>query len=175
MQLETPRLILREMTENDYDALRSIICDEKTMYAYVRAYTDTEAREWLNINFSRYRKDGYGLLSVVLKSIGEMIGQCGLTNQEVEGRTVLEVGYLLRRDCWHKGYAFEAARACRDYAFEVLGAGEVYSIIRDNNAPSIRVAEKMSMTPREKFIKNFRGEDLPHTAFSITREEWLRF
>lgn len=175
MQLETPRLILREMTQFDYDALRLIVCDEQTMHAYVRAYTDDEAREWLNTNLRRYRKDGYGLLAVVLKSSGEMIGQCGLTNQLIGERTVLEVGYILRRDYWHKGYAFEAARACRDYAFEVLGASEVYSIIRDNNAPSIRVAERMSMTAREKIIKTFRGEDLPHTAFSITREEWLRF
>lgn len=113
MKLETPRLILREMTELDYDALRLIVCDEQTMYAYVRAYTDAEAREWLNNNLRRYRKDGYGLLAVVLKSSGEMIGQCGLTNQLIGERTVLEVGYILRRDYWHKGYAFEAARLPR--------------------------------------------------------------
>lgn len=41
----------------------------------------------------RYAHDGYGLYAVVLKQTGEMIGQCGLTNQAIGDKTVLEIGY----------------------------------------------------------------------------------
>ena len=62
------------------------------------------------------------------------------------GGRVLEVGYLFDKAAWHHGYAAEAARACRDYAFDTLGAQAVYSIIRDTNIASQRVAERSGMT-----------------------------
>ena len=86
----------------------------------------------------RYRQDGFGLWAVVLRSTGEMVGQAGLTWQDCEGQPVLEVGYLLKKRFWHQGYASEAARACRDYAFRVLGAEKVSSIIKTDNLASIR-------------------------------------
>ena len=82
----------------------------------------------------------FGLWAAVRKSDGAVIGQCGLSWQSWGDRRVLEVGYLFRRSAWHQGYATEAARACRDYAFDTLGFDEVCSIIRDNNLPSQAVA-----------------------------------
>lgn len=149
MILETRRLLLREMTQNDLPALRAILQDEETMYAYNGAFDESETQAWLDRQLARYAKDGFGLFAVVLRETGEMIGQCGLTMQPWRNAQVLEVGYLFNRAHWHHGYATEAARACMDYAFTRLGAREVCSIIRETNLPSRRVAERNGMTLRD--------------------------
>ena len=84
---------------------------------------------------------------------------------------VPEIGYLLRKDCWHRGYATEAAAACRDYAFETLGFDRVWSIIRENNLPSQRVARRLGMVPCGRMVKHYHGIDMPHSLFSVRRGE----
>ena len=173
MILETERLLLREMTQADFPALCAILQDEQVMYAYEHAFSDKEVQDWLEKNLTRYRTDGFGLWAVVRKETGEMIGQCGLTMQQIgENRTVPEVGYLFRRDCWHRGYATEAAMACRDYAFSKLQFPEVFSIIRDSNLPSQKVARRNGMTQCGGIVKHYHGIDMPHILFRITREAW---
>ena len=177
--LETPRLILREMNPDDFAALCAMLRDPEVMYAYAHAFSEDEVRQWLDRQLQRYRQDGFGLWAVTLKTEdgppGAMIGQCGLTRQEcpsVSPGRVPEVGYLFRKSRWHQGYATEAARACRDYAFTTLGAGEVFSIIRANNAPSLAVARRNGMAVRAAFSKHYYGQDMPHLVFSITRSQW---
>lgn len=167
--LETPRLILREMTQADYPALAAILQDEQTMYAYEGAFDDAETQDWLDRNLSRYREDGIGLWAVILKESGEMIGQAGLTWQDVIGKRVPEVGYLFNRAYWGKGFATEAAIACKTYGFEQLGFDEIYSTIRDTNIASMNVAIRNGMLIRERYIKHFKGVDMPHFAFSVRR------
>jgi len=87
------------------------------------------------------------------------------------GRQVLEIGYLFRRDCWHKGYATEAATACKQYAFETLGANEVCSIIRDTNTASQRVALRNGMTVKDSWTKHYRGVDMPHDRYVAVKAE----
>ena len=170
--LETDRLALREMTDGDFPALCRMLQDGEVMYAYEHAFSDQEAWDWLRRQQERYRTDGFGLWAVVEKCSGEMVGQCGLTWQELgDGTRVPEVGYLLEKAAWHKGYAAEAARACRDYAMDRLGFGEVYSIIRDNNLPSQKVARRNGMKERGSFVKHYYGMDMPHIVFSVRREE----
>ncbi len=172
MIIETKRLILREMTDDDYACLAAILQDEEVMYAYDGPFSDEETREWLERQQWRYKKYGFGLWAAVLKETGEMIGQCGLTIQDCAGPELLEVGYLFSKEYWHMGFAIEAARACRDYAFKNLNAPELFSIIRDTNTASQNVARRNGMTLRRNFTKHYRGVDIPHCLFSITREEW---
>ena len=170
--LETDRLVLREMTDGDFPALCRMLQDREVMYAYEHAFSDQEAWDWLRRQQERYRTDGFGLWAVVEKCSGEMVGQCGLTWQELgDGTRVPEVGYLLEKAAWHRGYAAEAARACRDYAMDRLGFGEVYSIIRDNNLASQKVARRNGMRERGSFVKRYYGVDMPHIVFSVRREE----
>ena len=170
MILKTERLLLREMTQDDLPALQGILQDEETMYAYNGAFDEAETQAWLDRQLSRYAQYGFGLWAVVLKESGGMIGQCGLTMQPWRGDEVLEVGYLFNRAFWHHGYATEAARGCMEYAFDLLGAREVCSIIRETNLPSRRVAERNGMTVRDSWVKHYRGIDMPHERYCAARE-----
>lgn len=169
MLFKTERLYFRKMNQSDFDSLCKILQDEDTMYAYEGAFTDNEVQEWLDRQISRYQKLGVGLWAVILKASGEMIGQCGLTMQPWKETEVLEIGYLFNRTYWHKGYATEAAKACKKYAFEVLKANEVCSIIRDTNIASQNVAIRNGMTIKDIWTKHYRGIDMPHYRYAIQR------
>ena len=139
------------------------------MTAYEHAFDDAEVQQWLENQLRRYREDGFGLWAVLLKDTEQMIGQCGITWQECNGRRVLEVGYLFEKAYWHQGYATEAAIACKEYAFEVLQADEVFSIIRDNNFASQKVALRNGMCITDKLTKHYYGMDMPHLVFSVKK------
>ena len=165
MIFETERLYLREMNQSDFDSLCKILQDEETMIAYEGAFSDSEVQEWLDRQISRYQKWGFGLWAVILKQTNEMIGQCGLTMQPWKDKEVLEIGYLFDRAYWHKGYAIESAMACKKYAFEILKADEVCSIIRDTNIASQNVAIRNGMTIVDTWTKHYRGVDMPHFCY----------
>ena len=94
----------------------------------------------------------------------DLIGDCGITRQEVDGEHFYEIGYHLRRDYWGQGFATEAACACRDWGFAHLKAERLISLIRPENLPSRRVAERNGMTIWKEII--WRG--LPHLVYSIS-------
>ena len=100
---------------------------------------------------------------MVLKSSGDVIGDCGLTRQTVDAMDEIEIGYHVRRDLWGRGLAPEAARACRDYGFAELGAQRLISLIRPENLPSRRVAEKVGLS----LWKEVMWRDLPHCVYMI--------
>ena len=171
MILETERLYLREMRQSDFESLCKILKDEETMYAYEGAFGNEEVQEWLDRQLLRYQKYGFGLWAAVLKESGNMIGQCGLTMQPWKDKELLEIGYLFQRLYWHKGYAIEAAKACRKYAFEVLNADEVCSIIRDTNVPSQKVAVRNGMVATDTWTKHYRGIDMPHVCYRAYKRQ----
>lgn len=171
MIIETERMILRKMDNGDYSALCKILQDEDVMYAYEHAFSDDEVDEWLKKQLVRYETDGIGLWAVVLKENAEVIGQCGLTKQLWWGENIVEVGYLFRKDFWHKGYATEAAVACKDYAFNRLGEKRVYSIIRDLNLPSRRVALRNGMKVCGVQAKHYYGIEMPHLIYCVSNED----
>ncbi len=167
IMIETERLIIREMVQTDFDALCKILCDEEVMRtAYESAFSAEEAQSWMNRNFKRYEEYGFGLWAVVLKETGTMIGQCGLTMQKWKEKEILEIGYLFQKAYWHRGYAAEAAIACKEYAFSVLNADSVYSSIRDTNTASQNVAVRSGMKIVDKATKNFRYVDMDFFLYS---------
>ena len=115
--IETERLLLRELTPEDFDALYAVLADADIMQYYPYTFDENRVRDWIARNMTRYRKDGFGLWAVVLKESGEMIGDCGLTLQNIDGELLPEIGYHIRKDHQRKGYAREAAAAVRDWAF----------------------------------------------------------
>lgn len=171
MILETSRLLLRELVPSDDNALCRILQDKEVMYAYEHAFDHTEVQEWLARQQQHYAAHGFGLWAVLLKETQELIGQCGLTFQPYRAQEVLEVGYLFQKAYWHKGYATESAIACKEYAFNQLGVQEVFSIIRDSNLPSQKVALRNQMVLRDQIIKHYHGIDMPHFVYSVKRPE----
>ena len=167
MILETERLYLREMNQSDFESLCKILQDEDTMYAYEGAFNVDEVQEWLDRQIFRYQDWNFGLWAVILKETNQMIGQCGLTMQPWKDENVLEIGYLFERTYWHKGYAIEAAKACKKYAFEILKADEVCSIIRDTNIASQKVAIRNGMTIKDVWTKHYRGVDMRHYRYVV--------
>ena len=169
--LETERLVLRTLEQDDFEEVCKLLQDPVVMYAYEGAFSDQEVQAWLDKMFWRYENDGFALWAVIEKSSGELIGQCGITYQEYNGRWVPEVGYLFRKEFWHKGFATEAAMACKEYAFQVLNFDEVYSIIRDSNVASQNVARRNGMTEVDTFVKHYRGVEMPHIIFRVSRKD----
>lgn len=169
MILETKRLYLREMNPSDFNSLCRILQDEKAMYAYEGAFSDQEVQEWLDRQIYRYQKWNFGLWAAILKETDKMIGQCGLTMQQWKDQEVREIGYLFERSHWHQGYATEAAKACKQYAFEKLNASEVCSIIRDSNTASQNVAMRNGMVMKDQWIKHYKGVDMPHYRYVVYR------
>lgn len=167
--LETERTYLREMTQDDYEDICEILQDAETMYAYEHACTDVEVQNWLNKQLERYKQFGFGLWAVIDKKTEYFIGQVGLTIQNADGKEELEIGYLIKRKYWHKGYAAEAAIACKEYAFNCLNKDRVVSIIRDNNYASQHVAERVGMKIESQFTKHYYNIDMPHYVYSIVK------
>jgi len=167
--LETPRLLLRAQTLEDTDALARILSDPETMRYYRAPYDRAGVEQWIERSRQRYKNDGVGLWAMILKSTNELIGDCGITRQEVNGEYFYEIGYHLRRDYWGQGLATEAAIACREWGFRHLKTDRLISIIRPENLPSRRVAERNGMTIwREVEWRGFR-----HYLYSVERPDVL--
>ena len=151
--LETDRLLLRELEPNDLDFLASMMADPDVSHHYDRRFSREAADEWLHRQLERYATDGHGLWLTLEKATGTPVGQVGLILQTVEGRKRPEIGWLLDRAQWGKGYATEAGAAVRDAAFSRWNYPEVISLIRPANLPSQRVAERLGMSagPRAWF------------------------
>ena len=167
-RLETGRLLLREMTQEDYPALAAILQDPQVMYAYEHAFSPGETQAWLDRQRDRYALYGHGLWAVVLKETGRMIGQCGLTWQVWRDSTVLEVGYHLCRDCWGRGYATEMARGMIAHA-AAQGAGKITVDVNRENAASNHIVQKLGFAPVGDRTYTKRGTDRLFTDIRYER------
>ena len=163
--LETERLVLREFTADDADAMVLVLSDPETMKYYPAPLDRKGTQHWIERNLGRYVNDGVGLWAMVLKTTGETIGDCGIIRQLVEDEYLYEIGYHLRRDQWGKGLATEAAIACREWGFANLKADRLISLIRPENVPSRRVAERNGMT----IWKEVAWREINHCVYAVER------
>ena len=169
--IETERLVLRELTEADFEAAREILGDTRVMYAWEHGFSDWETRAWIAENIARYRRDGFSYLAAVERAGGALAGFIGPLVETVDGERRMGVGYILGKNFWGRGYATEGAAACVDYAFDQLGADGVIAEIRPENGASRRVAERLGMTARESFVKIYKGKEMPHLIYIVTKDE----
>ena len=169
--IETERLILREYTTDDFDALFEIMSDAETMQHYPAPFDEERTKGWINWNLDNYKKCGFGLWAVVLKETGCFIGDCGLTIQNIDGEQLPEIGYHINKKYWRRGFAKEAARACRDWAFSNTKYDIIYSYMKYTNVGSYSTAIANGM----KKVKEYTDEKNKISyAYAITRQEWKK-
>lgn len=163
----TPRLILREMKRGDEAAILAIFADD-----YARRYPEMTdeagATEWIERNLARYQRDGFGLWAMLDRSSGTLIGDCGVTWQDVGGSRTLEIGYHVAPAWRGRGLALEAARAAMAFGFYVTDEAEIGSIVAPDNTSSASVARRLHRDVRT--YVNARG--LGRYFFFTRREEY---
>jgi RimJ/RimL family protein N-acetyltransferase len=165
--LQTERLRLRPFTDNDLEDLFAILGDAETMHFYPRPYTRDETLEWIRLHSALHRARGLGLQAIELRETGEFVGNCGPSPQTVDGVEEIELGWHIARNRWHRGYASEAAAACRDHAFDTIGLRRLISLIRPENVPSRKVAERIGMmVEKETDRDHYR-----HLVYAIERHD----
>jgi RimJ/RimL family protein N-acetyltransferase len=187
-ELETERLILRQLTLADLDDLAAMYADPEVRRHFPdgtlsREETLEELEWFIDIHYERY---GFGLWATVRKDNGRCIGRCGLlpwlrsdtragdlislepADEEPPEpeRLEVEVAYLLARDQWGCGFATEAARATVDHAREVLGLSRLICLFEPENLASANVARKIAMTYETDVVID--GERLPLYSRSLT-------
>ena len=167
--IETERLLLREYTPEDFDALYEILSDPETMRHYPAPFDEARTRGWIAWNLENYETYGFGLWAVTLKETGAFIGDCGLTLQNIDGDMLPEIGYHIHRKHWRQGYAKEAARAVRDWAFRNTAYDALYSYMKYTNAASSATALANGMRKVKEYPDPKNTVSL---AYAITRAEW---
>lgn len=141
--LETERLVLRQFRNSDLDAWAPICADPEVMRYLGTGVTLSRDDAWRSMAgiLGHWALRGYGMFALESKATGELIGRVGFL--EPEGWPGFELGWVLARPFWGQGYAYEAAVAARDYAWGPLGRDRLISLIRPDNKPSIRLAERL--------------------------------
>ncbi len=152
--LETPRLYLRQLTPSDVQRLFRVLGDQESMRYYPHAFSMDEVARWIERNRERYHTDGFGLWAVIRKEDNAFLGDCGITLQLIDGEILPEIGFHIIKEFCNKGYATEAAAACKQYAMEVLGFRAIYSYSESKNKASQKVAAKIGMTHLKTFNNN---------------------
>ncbi|WP_242614438.1 GNAT family N-acetyltransferase [Actinomadura roseirufa] len=145
-RLETPRLLLRPLTGDDFDAFAAMMADPDVARHLSPGTPWPPDASWRNLALFMGHEAirGYSNWALVERASGAFVGRAGPWRPH--GWPGLEIGWCLAREHWGKGYATEAARAAVSYCFEELHADEVISLIAKENAPSIRVAERIGHT-----------------------------
>jgi [ribosomal protein S5]-alanine N-acetyltransferase len=168
--IETERLSLRPYTKDDVPLMHGLMSDSRVMAHHPFVFDWERSVKGIDNVLAMYDRFGYSLLAVELRG-GGFIGHVGLLHwDDVDAREDVEVAYYLLPQYWGKGYASEAARACRDWAFEHLPVDRVVSFIVTENAPSIAVAERNGMSRLKRLEENRFGR--PIYVYGITREQW---
>ena len=170
--LETSNLSFRKFEENDIADWLEFCEDESYWKFFNMTHEKTyeqHAQDWLeNVN-NRYNNNLGMPNAIIHKASGRLAGIGGLLLQNIKEKQYLEVSYSFMPWARGKGWAIEAAKRFRDFAFQHDLAQEVISTIHIENYPSQKVAIKNAMTIKfETIYKN-----LPVYIYSIDKTKWL--
>jgi len=170
--LETERLILREWRDADVDALARVYADPETMRFISDSGTATrdEAAQHLTDLMYHWEEQVFGQWAVQERATGAFVGRIGLTRREDFDRDV-EVGWVVERSRWGRGYATEGGGTSVRYAFETLGVERLVSVVAPDNVASRRVEEKLGLRVVAERDSVFRP-GFRVIWYGITQAEW---
>lgn len=171
MIIQTKRLYLRQLVQEDFPSIFLFLSDPKTMYAYEHGFSKEEVQTLLDKQLCSYTVNNFGLWAVIKQETKTCIGLCGITLQLFRENSVPELGYIFQKEYWHQGYAAERALACKEYAFQDLALPQLYAIIRDTNFPSQKLAERIGMQKIDTIIKQYYGFTMPHHVYTLKKEQ----
>ena len=140
------------MTRADLDEVDEVLSAPDPARPGRRQRTRADAEKWIAWNQQSYAEHGHGLW-VVETHDGDFVGDCGLTIQDIEGEAHIEVGYHVHLALRGQGLATEAAISVRDAA-RSAGVAHLVAIIRPDNLPSQRVAQKVGLSLERRVFKN---------------------
>jgi len=166
--LATPRLYLRRYAPGDVEAVFAMFSDPLARRFYPSMTDAVMAERWIERNLERYARLGFGLWGLCLAESGELVGDCGLSEQRVDDGIELEIGYHLRADHRGCGLVSEAARACLDYGFQNVHRDLICSIVHPDNTASRAVAQRLHR--RHRKCQRLRGE---RDSFYTLRADWM--
>ncbi len=166
--LRTERCLLTPMTPEDADGIAAFLLDPRVMWAWERVFTREDVDEWIRRSMREYAQWGYSMMTARLHS-GDIIGRAGLRRDVVEGEEIVEIGWILARPYWGRGYATEWARALLAVAPALAGTRRVVAEIRPENAASARVALRAGMKKVGSFVKPYRGRSLLHDLYAYEK------
>ncbi len=169
------RLIYRMVEPTDFNIwLEFCRYSDSLKYIFSQQNLLLEPKErcklWFDKVFFRYENKLGGMNALIEKETKSFVGQCGLLVQTVDKKKELEIGYSLIPQFRKKGFALEASKKCRDFAFENNFTDSLISIINLDNIDSIKVAVNNGMTlEKQTFF-----EETPVNIYRITKEAWLK-
>jgi RimJ/RimL family protein N-acetyltransferase len=178
--LETPRLVLRQFTEDDVDNLFDLNNDPEVM-RYITGGRPTPREvirdEVLPFHLAVYgRYDRLGTWAAESTATREFLGWFHFRPDPGADVTNVDLGYRLRRSAWNNGYATEASRALIRMGFADLGVDRVFAHTMTVNTASRRVMEKCGLTlvrttPYEG-TDNIEGAEHGEVEYALTKPEW---
>jgi RimJ/RimL family protein N-acetyltransferase len=173
--LEAERVRLRELTDDDIDALYSIFSNPQVMrYWSTSPFTDREDAVALLCEIrENFARRNYLKWGVALTSDNSVIGTATLFNLNLEQQRA-EVGYALAREQWGKGLMNEALRRLLQYAFDELELRRLEADVDPRNLGSIKSLERLGFQ-REGYLRerwHVNGELQDAYFYGLLRREW---
>lgn len=158
---ESERLIYRKLTQEDCKSWEVFFDGNERLHFLgldVSKSREILAKEWIDRQMERYENEGTGLLAVIEKSTGDLIGMCGIIQRTLFEKTEFEIGYSFMQNQWKKGFATEAAIQMRKFGINNKLSNRLISIIHKENTDSMSVARRNEMQPLRDTV--FMGMDV---------------
>jgi RimJ/RimL family protein N-acetyltransferase len=168
--LETERLILRPMAEEDMEAFAAFHADEAAMKFIGGTLSREVSWRVVAVHAGSWALQGFGMFSVIEKESGRWVGRLGPWRPD--GWPGTEVGWGLSRASWGKGYATEGATAAIDWALDTLGWTDVIHCIAPENLGSAAVATRLGSSNRGPGRMAPPFDHMPVDIWGQSREEW---